>query len=372
MCAARASGVQTWSCASNTSWPCPDGAGCRSVTGAGGRGGAGGAGGAGGSAVLACPSTVAKGGACTPTDIQFCYKTCGPEKTGLKSETCTTGGVYAEMSGCTFDPSLDYSCYALSDQASSLCPAAVTPQASATCDVPTCMSCNSSQGAPGGLYLDAAGAQRVGYCVCQATNSAGLRTWSCASDTQWPCPLGAGCDGTGRGGSGGASGTAGASGTGRGGSGGASGTGGGPGPFGQPACPSTVAKGGACASTDVQFCYKICGPEKSGVKSETCQTSGTYAEMSGCAFDPSVDYSCYKIPTTANSVCAAGVTPMAAAPCDVPACTLCNSTQGLVGGVYFDSAGATHVGYCVCQASGARVWSCASDVAWPCPAGSGC
>src|SRR5215831_12828604 len=32
--------------------------------------------------------------------------------------------------------------------------------------------------------------------------------------------------------------------------------------FGQPACPSTVVKGDACAPTDIQFCYKTCGPEK--------------------------------------------------------------------------------------------------------------
>ena len=64
--------------------------------------------GTGGAAPSASPpasSTVIKGGACTPTDQQFCYKTCGPEKTGVKTETCTTAGTYAEMSGCSFDPS---------------------------------------------------------------------------------------------------------------------------------------------------------------------------------------------------------------------------------------------------------------------------
>jgi len=145
--------------------------------------------------------------------------------------------------------------------------------------------------------------------------------------------------------------------------------------FGQPACPSSVTKGGACAPTDVQFCYKTCGPEKSGVKSETCQTSGTYSEMSGCAFDTAKDYSCYKIPTAVNAACPAGVTPKGSDPCDVAMCTVCNSTQGTVGGGYLDSTGAAKVGFCVCQApnsSGARVWSCASDTAWPCPGQSGC
>ena len=148
--------------------------------------------------------------------------------------------------------------------------------------------------------------------------------------------------------------------------------------FGDPACPSTVSKGGACAATDIQFCYKTCGPEKSGVKSETCQTSGTYAEMSGCSFDPTKTFECYKIPATANTACPAGVTPQGSMDCstyNVDPCVVCNSTQGTQGGAYLDSTGAMKVGYCVCQApnsSGARVWSCASDTAWPCPSQSGC
>ena len=42
-----------------------------------------------------------KGGVCTPSDTQLCYKTCGPLSIGFKSETCT-GGVYVEQSGCSF------------------------------------------------------------------------------------------------------------------------------------------------------------------------------------------------------------------------------------------------------------------------------
>src|SRR3954470_12926830 len=52
------------------------------------------------------------------------------------------------------------------------------------------------------------------------------------------------------------------------------GTGGGAGPggsaFGEPACVSTVVRAGACAPADQQFCYKTCGPERTGVKSESC------------------------------------------------------------------------------------------------------
>jgi len=97
--------------------------------------------------------------------------------------------------------------------------------------------------------------------------------------------------------------------------------------------------------------------------------------MSGCSFDSARDYSCYKLPTSANGVCPMGVTPQAASPCDVPSCTVCNSLQGVVGGTYLDSAGAPKVGWCVCKLpneAGTRAWSCASDTSWPCPLGSGC
>ena len=268
----------------------PDGgpAGSAGTTGSAGTSGTGGGGGdagaAGGGFVTepACPSTVTKGGVCTPTDVPLCYKTCGPEKTGVKSETCSTAGVYTEMSGCAFDPANDYSCYSIPAVANPICPAG-SLQAATACEVPPCSLCNSNQGLPGGQYLDSAGAPKIGYCVCQAPNSAGVRTWSCASDTQWPCPAGAGCAGTGSGGTGGAAGTSG-------------------GGFGQPACPSTVAKGAACAATDLPLCYKACGPEKTGVKSETC-AGGVYIEMSGCSFDPGRDYSCYSLPAVANAVC---------------------------------------------------------------------
>ena len=166
----------------------------------------------------------------------------------------------------------------------------------------------------------------------------------------------------------GTTGSAGAAGT-----GGASGTGGTA--FGEPVCASTVAKGAACGPADQQFCYKTCGPERTGVKAVTCTTTGTYAEMSGCAFDPNRDYSCYAIPSAANEACPVGLTFQASQPCDVPHCTLCNSLAGVVGGVYLDSTGAPKVGWCTCQlpnAAGVRTWTCASDTAWPCPVGAGC
>jgi len=157
--------------------------------------------------------------------------------------------------------------------------------------------------------------------------------------------------------------------------------------FGQPVCPSTVARTTRCTSTDLQICYETCGPEKQGVKSETCQWDGLnweYAEMSGCSFDPSKDYSCYRIPTAANTTCPLDPTagtgayalPQGGQPCTVDHCVVCNSAGGIVGGIYLDATGAAKTGYCVCQPtdpSGTRVWSCGTDgFTWPCPAGSGC
>ena len=102
---------------------------------------------------------------------RFANKTCGPEKTGVKSEICSTAGVYAEMSGCAFDPASDYSCYSIPAVANPICPAG-SLQAATACEVPPCSVCNSNQGLPGGQYLDSAGAPKIGYCVCQAPNSA--------------------------------------------------------------------------------------------------------------------------------------------------------------------------------------------------------
>ena len=171
--------------------------GVAGTTGQAGTTGTAGTTGAGGSAAFgepACLSTVAKGGACTATDQQFCYKTCGPVKSGVKGETCTTAGTYSEMSGCTFNPANNYACYKIPAAANTVCPAGVTPQGSMDCGtVPECTACNSLQGAIGGQYLDSTGAPKVGWCVCQAPNGDGLRTWSCATDTAWPCPLGSGC-----------------------------------------------------------------------------------------------------------------------------------------------------------------------------------
>jgi hypothetical protein len=170
-------------------------AGSGGATGGGagsGTGGAGGASGGGNYSPLcsAVPRTQAgeeptKGGACTPSDTQLCYKTCGPQSIGFKSETCMAGS-YVEQAGCNF-PDADYACYKLPMPVSSTCPAAV-PQASQNCEVAECTPCNFN-----GLYADSSGAQKEGYCICPKAGSAGTRKWSCASSSAWPCPSGKGC-----------------------------------------------------------------------------------------------------------------------------------------------------------------------------------
>jgi hypothetical protein len=330
----------------------PDPAGTTGAAGRGGRGGIGSGGRSGPFGEPRCAGTVGKGAPCGPADQQVCYKACGPSSSGVKAEMCI-GGVYNEMSGCSFDPARDYSCYRIPTVANTDClpSGEMVPMAGAPCSAAPCTLCNTSLGLPGGTYVDVGGAPKIGYCVCDRSGPNMELTWTCASDTSWPCPVGAGCGTT--------TGTGGTSG----------------GSFGEPACPSTVVRNQACLP-DIPFCYKSCGPEGVGAKTETCNTSlGTYAEMSGCSFDPYRDYSCYKLPAIANAVCPAGVTPQSSQPCDVPYCTLCNSLQGLVGGQYSDPGGANKLGWCVCKqpdATGTRAWSCASDVFWPCPLGSGC
>jgi hypothetical protein len=183
-----------------TSGSCPGTGGASGGGGVACGGNTGMGGSTGGFGEPACASSVLRSQPCGPADQQLCFKRCGPEDIGVKKVTCQAtpaspgATVYVEMSGCTFDSIADYSCYKIPTAASSACPAGVTPMGSMTCGtVPHCVLCNSIGGLPGGLYLDSTGSAKVGYCVCQPPNAAGLRTWSCASDTSWPCPTGSGC-----------------------------------------------------------------------------------------------------------------------------------------------------------------------------------
>ncbi len=127
-------------------------------------------------------TAIGKGIACTSTDPQLCYKTCGPASIGAKSETCSSA-MYAEAA-CGFDPSQSYACYKIPTTMDPTCPT-TPPMASSACpaNFATCVVCNV-----GGMYLDSKGTSQTGYCVCQASGK-----WTCASTTAWPCPGNTGC-----------------------------------------------------------------------------------------------------------------------------------------------------------------------------------
>jgi hypothetical protein len=128
-----------------------------------------------------------KAGACTATDSQLCYKTCGPASTGYKSETCTAG-VYQEQSGCSFPADVDYSCYKIPTTYDATCPT-TTITASTACTVGACITCSDATG----HYYDSTNTSKVGDCTCPAAGASGTSKWSCASSTAWPCPTGKGC-----------------------------------------------------------------------------------------------------------------------------------------------------------------------------------
>lgn len=130
---------------------------------------------------------IKKGAACTAQDPQHCYRTCGPQSVGFKAEDCGSAGIYVE-SNCQFPLDGDYSCFAIPDTINmGVCPA-TTPKSGQQCSVPECLLCNV-----GGNYYDSNGNSKAGYCVCGPAAATGARSWSCASSTAWPCPLGKGC-----------------------------------------------------------------------------------------------------------------------------------------------------------------------------------
>jgi hypothetical protein len=126
-------------------------------------------------------------------------------------------------------------------------------------------------------------------------------------------------------------------------------------------------KAAACTSADPQVCFKTCGPEGIGNKSETCLV-GAYIE-SGCTFLGNRDYACYKIPAANDAACPPA--PLSGSDCTLPACTVCGYELPEI-----DVTGGTRIGYCVCPApsptTGLSKWSCALSTAWPCPSGQAC
>jgi len=130
---------------------------------------------------------IKKGTQCTADDVQECFRQCGPAQVGWKTETCQAG-VYAE-SDCSFPEDGDYSCYALPDEIDpAICPQDSPPRATEECGSPLCTACNVN-----GQYFDTADNLKEWYCVCREPDEDGVRRWTCASITAWPCPFSRGC-----------------------------------------------------------------------------------------------------------------------------------------------------------------------------------
>lgn len=130
---------------------------------------------------------ILKGTSCTAADPKLCYRPCGPNQVGWKTETCTAG-VYAE-GDCTFPSDQDFSCYAIPAQIDeAACGLSASPAATGECNAPLCMSCNF-----GGFYEDTGHDAKEGYCTCREPGPDGVRRWTCASSTAWPCPFSQGC-----------------------------------------------------------------------------------------------------------------------------------------------------------------------------------
>ncbi len=130
---------------------------------------------------------ILKGVACAPEDPPRCYRPCGPAQVGWKLEECRAG-VYAEED-CRFPLDGDYSCYRLPDDPTTIdCGLTAAPAARDECDVAPCTSCNFE-----GFYEDTGGDAKEGYCTCRDADETGVRRWTCASATAWPCPTSQGC-----------------------------------------------------------------------------------------------------------------------------------------------------------------------------------
>jgi hypothetical protein len=134
---------------------------------------------------------ILKGTPCTSADPQQCYRPCGPAQTGWKLEECRAG-VYAEED-CRFPIDGDYSCYRLPDNPDAdidpvACGLTAPPAATDPCTAAPCLPCNFE-----GFYEDTGGDAKEGFCVCRDADAMGIRRWTCASNTAWPCPANNGC-----------------------------------------------------------------------------------------------------------------------------------------------------------------------------------
>ena len=173
--------------------------------------------------------------------------------------------------------------------------------------------------------------------------------------------------------SGGKAGTGGSTGVGTGGAGG--GVGGSTGTDGGTMSPIgaqcvNIKNKDACTGTEAP-CWNTCGPNKAGFKNCTCAAGIWNCPV--CAYDPSHDFSCYKITATV-ALCppdptdAVGMLPISGGACTQDACKPCGSATAFA---YRDSSNAPKAGYCVCvpppadaDAGTGSKYSCASIKEW--------
>jgi hypothetical protein len=293
-----------------------------------------------------CPSAGINKGGCDES-VYPCHRTCGPLKSGFKNCTCTNGQMACGT--CTYDPSHDYSCYAL-PAVLAACPPDPSdpdltgmglPQIGDTCSLPTCAPCGSSTQ---NGYRDSTGTPQVGYCVCSGPAN---NAYSCASAQDWPpVPPPA------------ATGGAGSSGQGSGGDAGVA-----------PYVPvgdlcATALEGEACAGSPP--CHKTCGPLKSGNVNCAC-VAGAWTCPTTCSYDPAGDYRCFALSAT-MAACAEDPgspdptsmrLPMSGDQCNLPPCTPCGSTTS---NAFRGDDGKPAIGACVCSSG---LYSCASLDRWP-------
>jgi hypothetical protein len=128
--------------------------------------------------LLTCAATT---GVCASGTDLDCYTLCGPGKIGSKTCTCTANAW--KCPACTFPSGADYSCYKLPVPPPA-CDAATLPTAGANCTATACSACGAAVGKG---FIDAAGVERAGFCVCTSSH------WNCALTREWPCPGNTGC-----------------------------------------------------------------------------------------------------------------------------------------------------------------------------------
>jgi hypothetical protein len=128
--------------------------------------------------LLPCVSTL--GSCATGTDVD-CSAVCGPSRIGQR--TCTCASDAWKCLTCDFPANADYSCYKLPASIPA-CDPTTPPTLGATCSTATCSPCGSASGK---AFVDATGATRSGYCVCDNNR------WACSLTKDWPCPGNSGC-----------------------------------------------------------------------------------------------------------------------------------------------------------------------------------